>query len=71
MDWQTIESAPKDDGAWLLGLHHFAGVIPMVYCGTFERWETPDQNFSLGHEEPYEWYPVEPTHWMPLPDPPA
>lgn len=67
--WQPIETAPKD-GRYILVFH----TMPII-----ARWYT---HFRNGKPDPFrepEWDcrcmaadvpPVEPTHWMPLPEPP-
>lgn len=61
--WQPIETAPKD-GTKVLGYcDAYGNVVVMewfVYHGCRAVWETVD-----GESE------VEPTHWMPLPNPPT
>lgn len=63
-DWQPIETAPKHDFDILLGSGNQRAVV---------RWENgywKPQNVS----DYYGAYPIyldfEPTHWMPLPEPP-
>jgi hypothetical protein len=62
MEWQPIETAPKD-GTWVLGFFPYYGVNQM-------QWH--DGNRKLEHH----WMlfgrltPTDPTHWMPLPEPP-
>lgn len=59
--WQPIETAPKDGTRVLLhspDTHLYTPVLG-TWVETKERWE--------------EWggyYPCNPTHWMPLPEPP-
>ena len=63
MEWQPIETAPKD-GAKILA--YADGSMTVVYwleCG--DNWELAE---SGSWAESGEW---EPTHWMPLPLPPA
>lgn len=70
MDWQPIETAPKDGSRVLLVR---AGIDESAFVGSWSLWSnkdywTPDhwvddaRNLDL-IERP-------PTHWMPLPDPP-
>jgi hypothetical protein len=66
MEWQPIETAPNDGETVVLGFYrinedcHF--INPVYFDGHF--WLT----FSY-HGEGREFY-VEPTHWMPIPEPP-
>ncbi len=63
MNWQPISTAPKD-GAWFLAFRLIGG-NPMIEQA---RWRT--EKGCLGGVS---WsYPKgsDPTHWMPLPDPP-
>lgn len=69
--WQPIETAPKD-GAWVLAAR---GVIPYVTA-----WDDGEEiwfTFNRGYESVREKHEGlkgvvwEPTHWMPLPEPPA
>lgn len=61
-EWQPIETARKEEGLWLLGCVAGSKIpVPICYC-----------------EDALKWYPLnavfrdwEPTHWMPLPDPPV
>jgi hypothetical protein len=69
MEWQPIETAPKD-GTWFLGFR----VSPFAECQIqvwhwmkdilpeFQGWQ--NANDTCDFEE--DW----PTHWMPLPEPP-
>lgn len=62
-EWQKIESAPKDgtsmlvvNGYWMITAHWHRGFHCWATCGpTYERLPADEQ----------------PTHWMPLPAPPA
>jgi hypothetical protein len=57
--WQPIETAPKGDKWTLLGwTHKHSNVLIGRWCG--HAWIDIDGN---------ELQP--PTHWMPLPEPPA
>jgi hypothetical protein len=62
-DWQPISSAPKD-GAEILGFrnrYESLGRREVFITKWFEPWNC----WTHGSME---WHP---THWMPLPDPPA
>jgi len=62
--WKPIESAPKDGRSILLAK---AGVwVGEGYWSDYDdTWREPNNN---GTDE---WgWPLEPTHWMPLPPPP-
>jgi hypothetical protein len=66
LEWQRIETAPKD-GTALLG-----------YFGSTAGEEPPDMAVTKFNAESDAWISTEvpfeefdtPTHWMPLPDPP-
>ena len=74
-DWQPIETAPKDQNILVFGepedlilngdtLVHFRA--PLV-CAA--HWDDIDSSFCLTGGSwlgPF----IEPTHWMPLPEPP-
>ena len=77
-EWQKIETAPKD-GTYILIIDataktpeadkvHFGPVMRADYawrCGDAEDWEK-DRKLAREVLGAYE----EPTHWMPLPQPP-
>ena len=71
MNWQPIETAPKD------GTHVLLSDGIKVRTGWFTKWHSPfaakdaegwalnwNSEFSVPDET------MEPTHWMPLPDAP-
>lgn len=67
MTWQPIETAPKDGSAFLGFLPHFAGYFAdqriqrCMWTGWGGGcWECELEKGCIG-----------PTHWMPLPPPPA
>ena len=67
MNWQPIETAPKD-GTWVL----LSGGHP-----DFDDCKKEIKSFSMEmrvfwlDDAPYQWSEYnEPTHWMPLPNPP-
>ena len=76
MEWQPIETAPKDGDAVLLwsdlwamtwGIQLGFYMDGKWYCGEGEvaEDETEDLGDDIGEVN------AGPTHWMPLPDPPA
>lgn len=75
MDWQPIDSAPKD-GGWIIA-YCDGHVMPLIwveadeYCDYKSGWcfGTADWGGTLydGVNE----VRVPPTHWMPLPPPPT
>ena len=62
-NWRPIETAPKDGTPVLLG---FPGYLHAMH-GHYEDgiWGQLDSDFGFEH------LPTQPTHWMPLPAPPA
>lgn len=70
-DWQPIETAPKTGCYVLLARDH--GLDDMAMEG-YWRDEINEGRFPAGWVmsiDPDTSWPVEPTHWMPLPEPPA
>lgn len=79
--WQPIETAPKE---WILLLGYFneSGKWRTVRGEWFcqeeidDQWEFPENGSPGWYEtcvnadEPPNCWPIEPTHWMPLPTPP-
>lgn len=62
--WLSIESAPKD-GTFLLlyGPHsRRGGNYQLTARWDGQYWESADDGYNIY---------LDPTHWMPLPDPPA
>lgn len=58
-EWKTIETAPKDGTLVLL---HGKGYVK---TGWF------DDSIQIGNYPDWRWgLTFEPTHWMPLPEPP-
>jgi hypothetical protein len=78
--WQDIETAPKDGtvvmvwwpiGDYPSGNHEFASYVDFggeIPEGTFDG--KPYRN-GWTNDHGGDYLPVEPTHWMPLPDPPG
>jgi len=68
MEWKPIESAPKDGTTVLVGAYGVLGwrcrSAKMANNSYYEkRWYSGQKtNHPLGYE---------PTHWMPLPNPPT
>ena len=64
MEWQPIDTAPLEDGKHVL---LFGNGETFELCTFIGSWDVYDRK----------WYPfdgvyhVQPTHWMPLPPPPA
>jgi len=71
MDWQPIETAPKDGPPILIydSGDSWSGIIepePVIYVCVWEGWN------KCWVEADGEQYSVfKPTHWMPLPEPPV
>lgn len=73
MKWQPIETAPKD-GTWFLGytprsIHGWPRRNSKGSIISFRWW-------GKGSEDKIPWFSnmsgfPQPTHWMPLPDPPS
>jgi len=61
--WQPIETAPKDGSSILLWNGDF------VASGAWEPW--PVDGHIMHRATDHDWTCDDPTHWMPLPDPPA
>jgi hypothetical protein len=66
VDWQTIETAPKD-GTYILvyGKHSRAIGYPgrqLTVRWDGQAWESADDGYGVY---------LTPTHWMPLPKPPG
>lgn len=55
-EWQPIETAPKD-GRDILGFAPKSGCVVVEWGG--DRWRN------------YDYQPIDPTHWQPLPQPPV
>jgi hypothetical protein len=81
--WQSIETAPKDGGALLLGYRNALGNWRTVRGQWFSD-EQIKEEWEDGYDSEEGWYetsveaddlpncwPVNPTHWQPLPEPPV
>ena len=69
MKWQPIETAPKPDclGPRLI----VATAKGRVDLAHWDDESEPAGWYSATNHNGYEAEPLEPTHWMPLPEPPA
>jgi hypothetical protein len=63
-EWKTIESAPKD-GTWFLAWEN--DTIPKVIT---VYWRKHSRNKNGGWWTSFNMWKAQPTHWMPLPEPP-
>lgn len=68
MDWQPIETAPKDgEPIQIFVPHGFIGslwdqrILQATWYSNHQKWVALGQDTKLEHK---------PTHWMPLPEPP-
>lgn len=76
MEWQPIDTAPRDGtiilafakGATGSRLDVFYGVAMWIHADPDLNPGVPRQELSLWDLWPYR---IQPTHWMPLPQPPA
>ena len=57
MEWQPISTAPKDDTRLLILEESGQMIVGLYDC---EMWWEQNMEYALNN----------PTHWMPLPDPP-
>ena len=81
MDWRDIGTAPKDGDPFVALVHRKPFLIQWVDTGDFETWgatEEDDYLWPSGWDEGLCWDEnsdcepsARPTHWMPLPPPPA
>lgn len=68
MDWQLISTAPKDGSPVLLGTDMDDETFAMEVGHWVDKWGKRGHGGWRG--ESNRW-PAAPTHWHPLPDPPA
>lgn len=81
MEWQPIDTAPKDGSEIILYPHHMSGVWDS-FADSWRVWQIPLNADLLidasGHKLGNPVFEVmanslgmpDPTHWMPLPPPP-
>lgn len=65
-EWQPIETAPRDGQSVLcyVDLDNMYRIITL-------RWDVPsDGNEAKWRTDVHSFVDFEPTHWMPLPEPP-
>ena len=69
-EWQPIETAPKDGTTVLLYCQgsFLPGPAPFMQAGAWGFWHSGNPNHQRDCWIADE--PVDPTHWMPLPEPP-
>ena len=67
-DWQPIETAPRDGSQVVVwNPDNPYGEWPLM-----AQWHAPSQTWSIHIEGQRIWLglPLDPTHWIPLPEPP-
>lgn len=68
MEWQPIETAPKNDRVLIAYPIFGDGTLDVeIAVLVDEKWYALDEYDAPDMEKPF-W---DPTHWMPLPPPPA
>ena len=65
-EWQPIETAPKDGSKILAHMRDNDDLGPLILIWHDERWIVSWDNTDITEH----WGDI-PTHWMPLPSPPA
>ena len=65
MQWQPIETAPKD-GTWILIFRSTPHTNMELGCALV-YW---DDHFTCWHDGEYHSDHYDPSHWVPLPEPP-
>jgi hypothetical protein len=69
-EWQPIETAPKDGTRFLAFFplekndEYYAQIV-IIRWSYYKRWESAEYGGELDYE-----FDSQPTHWMPLPNPP-
>ncbi len=74
MEWQPIETAPKDDAVWIIGWDGEA-VYPITWVDdeydNVHNWAYGVETWGGTLYEGVNEVKRQPTHWMPLPPPPT
>lgn len=73
-EWRDIETAPRDGRTVIcfwpeVELDEVYGLVGEPIVGS-ARWIKPGPSFSEHWCLEGKWTPHDPTHWMPLPEPP-
>jgi hypothetical protein len=68
MEWQPIETAPRDGTPVLLYVPKHEGWEPFIVQGWYESGAFDRGWYEAASEN---WCKPSPTHWMPLPPPPT
>ena len=67
MTWQPIGTAPKNGARFIAAVD---GCVRVRIVSWGKTSHVPLYGFCLADQGPEEFDLCEPTHWMPLPDPP-
>lgn len=67
--WKPIKTAPKD-GTTIIGWTKDWGEPMLIQWVCIQQWNDPKDVFGWAEESDWSTS-VTPTHWMPLPKPPA
>lgn len=71
MEWQPIETAPKDRDVWLFGLAEIWHGSTPFECQAQGGWDPEEWRWmTTTFDDRGQILWIAPTHWMPLPAPP-